>query len=917
MPNMIPPAIIQILADSTDVTTTIAKVKTQLAGLSKLDPKVLLGADSKPLQSVLAATTSELGAWAKTAVNKKIGIDTLAMQRQIFTVNSTLGGWGAIPVQKIVDLDLRSGAALASLDATIASLKAEALMQPIDIPVKVDGGGAGGLAGILSALTGGGGKGIFGMGKGLPAFGSILGLMGFGAEHVATSGIGIAGSLAGGALGGGLLGAGMAGVGAVGMGTNMAGMMQSSQDISQVVKAQDALNVAVNAFGPASYQAVQANQQLKGLIKGFPAITRPAILAAAATAHAFGAMFNKVTAPAVKVAAQIQQQAMQIGMAFLPTIGKYAAQNMGIIKKDMQPFFTWMTSMGSTKMKLPGLSGTTSIGTGGLSIFKNLEKIFQGQLPAGIKAVTGMLELFGKTIDVAAQYTGGFMKAVAKFATHMNTPKAFGGWAQEIGKLIGLFKSWMGLAGSIGGVLIALFKPALGFGKEFANMLHGMMDQLKGWLNLSSTQSNMKGLFSAHIAEVIKGIGGVLKAMLPLAESAASVFMKFAGAGARIAADLLVPLAHLLGYLGKFGPFKNIGGVLMAGFLGYKVLNGTASALKGIVTQVGLLPTRIGLMGVKIKESASYIGNMASSFASVIVSGAKWVTNSLLQILGVTSANEAGATASAGAWTAANTVMMLGIGALIAVVVVAVIEIIKHWRGLVTGLKAIWHAVEIAAIAVWDYVKKHWQGALVVLAGVVMGPVGALVVWLAEHWHTVLHDAMSVWDTVVGFLKGVGTSIVGAFKGVGTWLYDAGSQLIMGLVHGIAGAAHLAVSAVLGIAKSIWHGVTSFFGIKSPSTVFAMVGTNLMLGLAQGVTGAARVPQGAMAGAMGGMIPRGGLGGRGGMGGSSSIVMNAPINITMPAGTSPQQVGAAVQQAITRSAAAIATSMAVGSGTNY
>ena len=95
------------------------------------------------------------------------------------------------------------------------------------------------------------------------------------------------------------------------------------------------------------------------------------------------------------------------------------------------------------------------------------------------------LELFVKTIGVAAGDTSGFVVKIDGFLTRLNSTSGFNKWSSEVIKLIGLFDTWVGLFASFGKVMFDFFKPSAGFGDEFAKGLTGAFDSISNWLNKS------------------------------------------------------------------------------------------------------------------------------------------------------------------------------------------------------------------------------------------------------------------------------------------------------------------------------------------------------------------------------------------------------------------------------------------------
>ena len=66
-----------------------------------------------------------------------------------------------------------------------------------------------------------------------------------------------------------------------------------------------------------------------------------------------------------------------------------------------------------------------------------------------------------------------------------------------------------------------------------------------------------------------------------------------------------------------------------------------------------------------------------------------------------------------------------------------------------------------------------------------------------------------------------------------------GGDMIRGLWNGISDLAGWVIGKIKGFGDSILSGIKSFFGIHSPSTVFAEIGHNLDRGLAKGIDGSA------------------------------------------------------------------------------
>lgn len=113
-------------------------------------------------------------------------------------------------------------------------------------------------------------------------------------------------------------------------------------------------------------------------------------------------------------------------------------------------------------------------------------------------------------------------------------------------------------------------------------------------------------------------------------------------------------------------------------------------------------------------------------------------------------------------------------------------------------------------------------------------------------------------ELMKGLIKGIGGMLVSV--GTAAWeivtkigeqlspenLAKVGGDMVKGLWNGIKDLSSWILDKVKGFGKGIVDGIKSFFGIKSPSTVFAGVGENLGLGLAKGLDSSTGVVSGAV-----------------------------------------------------------------------
>lgn len=217
------------------------------------------------------------------------------------------------------------------------------------------------------------------------------------------------------------------------------------------------------------------------------------------------------------------------------------------------------------------------------------------------------------------------------------------------------------------------------------------------------------------------------------------------------------------------------------------------------------------------------------------------------------------------------------VGWVIAAVIALVALIVANWDTVVAATKAAWDWVVGAVTAAWDWIVgavtaaaqflvdlfltwtlpgiiiSHWDTIVGAIVGawnwIVSTITGALsAIWgaITGAWNAVLGATQAVFGAVAGAISGAvsaGWRVVSALPGdigrlfadAGRWLLDAGRWLVEGLWDGISGAAGWLWDQVSGWASGIVDDVLGFFGIGSPSKVFADIGKWLAVGLGQGI----------------------------------------------------------------------------------
>lgn len=663
------------------------------------------------------------------------------------------------------------------------------------------GGGDGGGGGLLAAMGWGGG--MFGLAK----FGSLLALAGLGGEHAALTGVGLGGSIVGGLLGGGLLGLGALGTTAVGMGTDMAGIGQAANDIKTITPLVGNLNAAIQQYGKNSAQAAAAQQALNQGLDGFSSKARAAVLAAAQTANQFHAMFNAATGAAESVGAKIINEAMMVGEKFLPTIGKFALQNMDIIKRDIQPLFDWLQN---GAFKGPGRGG-------GLGIFTDLERIFQGNLPASIHAFSQGFELLMKVTDVAAQHLGGFLKTINDVLTKLNGSD-FGNVSRVVNTLIRLFGDLMHLVGALGRGLVDMFKPAAGVGDAIIRTFTQLLRITDQWLGQKGTQNVLSNLFSVHLQQVIGGVFGVLKAGWPILEQIVSAFLQVSTAVSSLTTGPLKLVADLIKMITEI-PFasKIIGWGVAIGVL-VTALNSVLMAADPVYLAIVAVALAAGLIYTHWGAISGFFRGLWSGIKHLFDEGIHFVEDHWRAFA-----------------IALATIVAGPLGALVAFVATHWSEIaadaVHAWDVIKSDAERAWNAVRNAVVTAWDWIAHAVSSGIRKVIAFVRALPGEFIAALGDLGHLLWNAGVAIIDGLWNGLKSEFEKVKGWLSHVGGWIKNLKGPLEKDLlllqpegaaiIHGLMLGMQSQMPTLLRFTSSIAPALGSSVGVRPASGALA------------------------------------------------------------------------------------------------
>jgi TP901 family phage tail tape measure protein len=146
--------------------------------------------------------------------------------------------------------------------------------------------------------------------------------------------------------------------------------------------------------------------------------------------------------------------------------------------------------------------------------------------------------------------------------------------------------------------------------------------------------------------------------------------------------------------------------------------------------------------------------------------------------------------------------------------------VIDHWKQISSGFAAI-----------ISYIRNHW----VLIVSIITGPIGTVTLYVIRHWNQIIDGAKSMISSLAAWFRGLPNRVSGAVGKLSRTLYNAGSDLVGGLLSGARSKLSALGSWAKGVKDSVVGAIKHVFGIKSPSTVMMGLGGHMMTGLLKGL----------------------------------------------------------------------------------
>ncbi len=161
-----------------------------------------------------------------------------------------------------------------------------------------------------------------------------------------------------------------------------------------------------------------------------------------------------------------------------------------------------------------------------------------------------------------------------------------------------------------------------------------------------------------------------------------------------------------------------------------------------------------------------------------------------------------------------------------------------------TTISTTWNNVKTWTVNTWNNVKTSISTAFNSAKNTIVSTASTMKSNLSNTWNNIKSAASSAWESVkstaISKWQTLSSTLSQKWSSLRTTLSSldwtsVGRNLVEGLMNGVGGAWNALVEKVRSLANSLIAQIKSWFGIASPSKVFAEIGEYLDAGLEQGI----------------------------------------------------------------------------------
>lgn len=162
--------------------------------------------------------------------------------------------------------------------------------------------------------------------------------------------------------------------------------------------------------------------------------------------------------------------------------------------------------------------------------------------------------------------------------------------------------------------------------------------------------------------------------------------------------------------------------------------------------------------------------------------------------------------------------------------------ILNVWDSIVDYLTNVVNNIKTLMFSAWENIKSAVSNAVNFVKNFIVNGFNAVKTSITNVWNNVKSFTSTAWETIKTTVSNAINAVKTTISNIVSSMFSIGADLIRGLWNGISSVVDWIKSKISGFCSGIVSSIKSFFGIHSPSKVFAEIGEYLDLGLAEGIT---------------------------------------------------------------------------------
>lgn len=422
--------------------------------------------------------------------------------------------------------------------------------------------------------------------------------------------------------------------------------------------------------------------------------------------------------------------------------------------------------------------------------------------------IVGVVEFFTAFADQSQGFIQGFADMMS----------AFREWASALGENDQFQRFLAYIQESTPAVLALLgnlWQTLVGLGVAMAPMAAHVLSLVNSFLQWFSAALQAEGML-AKIVGILPVLMGVITALVPVLIGAVSIFGNIGAAVLK----LLPIFTNLVDFVWKvFDVFAKLEGAIgKVGTVFARLLTPVGLVVTAITTIIAALVlayNKVGWFRDMVDEAWNHIktvtGRVFSEIAETLKTVWTTITNLVEETLKLIKK----------LWEKYGDEISLVVRAFATVV-----------QGLVQGLMTLlfgiietgWNLIVGAVTVAWELISGVVETFITLISGIVQAGLQLLQGDWEGAWNTIVETTESIAGTIVDTLSAI-ISTVG----------EIGSDIVMGLVNGIASGFDWVKKKVNELASLVPEWLKGPLGIKSPSRVMAAVAKWIPAGVAKGI----------------------------------------------------------------------------------